>query len=303
MKASKIDQAIDQFRRCTKAQGERGQAFGYVLLAQAYEAKGSYADALRAYDQSIAIGARFVGPSYGSRSEKKIIFTAMLEAYRRKAQLSFQLGQDLKSNLDVGVLQTAFSECNFEHLPSGYGITIGLVKLQSGDYTEADRFFALAVPDGAERANLWSRLAAIQHDRTYQFAGAYESFKQICKLVEKEDNALNLAEAALSAGHYEEAHRLASSAAEAATEPNLLLNAKLLVCLSSFLSEDTATGELECRGLIDFRESLPLDFKNDWSYGGTVHYLSEVGIPDELRSSLLRMVDYVQGKVQAGDLT
>lgn len=226
----------------------------------------------------------------------------MFSAFWNKANLLFSQGQDLESNLDMRLLYQAYM--NMHNANADVRATIGLVSFQQGAYDDAAYFFENALALDPQRMDLWQHLGSIQHENTYEYEKSYQSYSQAWQLVKPDsDAALNLAEAAVSVGRYNEAHQLASQAAAEATNPGVILNGKLFACLASFLCGETEKAEAELRALIEYREGLPPDFEYDFSYNGTIRYLTDqTDLPEKLRSRLMKIIDYVQNKAPSEGL-
>lgn len=299
---NRVDRAIDQFQRYINVSEETAKPIGHIMLGGAYEGNQSFEEAMREYDLAISIGGRFIAPFYGTEKDKDIALSSMFNAYRNKSVLLFRQGKDLESGLNLQQFSEAAEQ--MESLPPDYFLTLGLVKLQREDYDEADLLFESGLKEKMKIAELWSYLGSVLNEQTHQFDRAYQCFKRAWDLVRPDSSAaINLAETALGVGRYNEAYQLASQVAAEKGDPKMILNGKLFACLASFLVREGARAEAELKVLIEYRQSLPPDFENHFSYNGTVHYLTnKTDMPENLKSRLLKILDYVQNKTLSTEL-
>jgi hypothetical protein len=95
----------------------------------------------------------------------------------------------------------------------------------------------------------------------------------------------NLAETALTAGHFEQAHRRALAAADLASNTSetafrdTIVNMKVISFIALLLNGDAVASKQAQSDLLQYYESSPSGFVNEWDYTGTLQYV-ETRLPE-----------------------
>jgi HEAT repeats/PBS lyase HEAT-like repeat len=199
----------------------------------------------------------------------------------------------------------------------------GLVALRRAELNPASDAYLSAAADlsaalsgGADEKSLQEaasyglRLGFLLHETIAlrdpdAFEESYRIFSSVAPLSRKVSDdmgvrvAADLAEAALTAGRYDEAYigaRLVIQELEArpsATLTNTALNMKLVALAALLLKKDHDGATRMLAALQADYDARPKGFVNEWEYSGTLHYLNGPNIPPQIRRTLRATIDRI----------
>ena len=149
----------------------------------------------------------------------------------------------------------------------------------------------------------------IYHDDLFQFEKAYQDMKKVCELRQcAPGDVENLAEAAFTAGRFQEARETSAKILDDYENASLKdfdvssrLTARFYVIASLLLQRDVAQAKQRLGEFASYFKANESTLKRHWNYGGTRHYL-DAQPPDPATKAVLTAMLNLLDEKQTGNI-
>jgi tetratricopeptide (TPR) repeat protein len=149
--------------------------------------------------------------------------------------------------------------------------------------------------------------ASIFHDHLFQYDSAYQDLETASQTSSTLDIQADFAEAALTAGHFEQAYRLATKllAENEKTDTNTFevserCAMRLIAISALMLQNQQATAKAPLQEFIAYYKGNKNALRRDWEYAGTQHYIANHKIDATSRQLMLSLIELLQLEPKVG---
>lgn len=181
----------------------------------------------------------------------------------------------------------------------------GIVLRQLRRYDDALVALDEAIRLDPKYGSAYFERGAIYHDNLFKYGESYEDSKQ-AHLLEPDRTAdtADLAEAALTAGRFEEAQNLASKLLAAEQDAKTLdtsenLAMRFVVISALLLQGKPGQAKPQLEEFVSYYKRIGADFKNDWNYSGTRNFITHSVIEKSSKNVMLQLADLLEQRPQA----
>ena len=212
---------------------------------------------------------------------------------------------------DPEIRETIVAELDNEHLeparqalqaaveqkPDGASILLlGRIYLRQGRPVDAEKEL-LRLRE--RHQDLGFALMSFYHEDLSQtdpeaFEKAYREARRIADADSSPGSQANLAEAQLTSGRFPEAAQTAQEILSRSPDPTTELNLQFIRLAALVLAGQRSEAEKPLGALQASYSALPPNFRNDWTYGGTLRFLRKSALPPELREQLVSLCELIQ---------
>jgi WD40 repeat protein/tetratricopeptide (TPR) repeat protein len=289
-------------------EARRLTAAGQVALGIVYDSTEQYDKSIAVYEQAAAVyptestftrlGDMYrLKKSFGRATEylNKAIALDPQDEWPRRV-LGIALRQDGKYQDAEETLKLAISlhptRWSWEELARAYR--------SQGKYAEAIESWNKTKAMDANYVDAYWSTSSIYQDDMYDFEAAYREAAKAIELRpgDAADRA-NFAEACLTSGHFEIALReagdvLASPDSAADLNDGERVAMRFVVLASLMLEGKTKQADGQLADLVEYYNSLPANYRNDWSYRGTGVFLRRQSMSEATRSLLEKVLSVIE---------
>lgn len=147
--------------------------------------------------------------------------------------------------------------------------------------------------------------ASIYHDSLFHYGRAYEDLTKVSELADNDAVEADLAEAALTSGHLQEADSRASKLLadhETADYSHFDVSdrcaARFIVISALLLEGNKAQAKSRLEDFINFYKSAAPAFEREWDYSGTEHYIVNWRMDSASKKIILDLIKLLQPRPQ-----
>lgn len=272
--------ARDRYSKAVKLNPDSASAYGGK--GSALRMLGQYKDAEDALNKAIQLDPKFVW------------------AYNERGALYTDLQQ--YDNAVVEYDKALAIDPNYKY---AYAKALPLRML--GRYPEAVDSLTRAIEIDPTWTWPYVERSSIFHDSLFQYDSAYRDLKKASEIDNTLDLQSDLAEASLTAGHFQEAFDLASQllVQNEKTDTNTFevserCAMRFIAISSLLLLKHKAQAKTPLEEFIAYYQANEPAFKRDWEYTGTQHYIASRKMDAASQRIILALIELLQVKPQIG---
>lgn len=176
-----------------------------------------------------------------------------------------------------------------------------------GHYQEAVAALTKAIEIDPSWTWPYIERASIFHDHLFQYDSAYHDLEKASQTSNTLDIQADFAEAALTAGHFEQAYQLATQllAQNEKTDTNTFevserCAMRLIAISALMLQNQQATAKAPLEKFIAYYKANENALRRNWEYAGTQHYIASHKIDAASRRLMLSLIELLQLEPKVG---
>ncbi|MFX0203104.1 MAG: tetratricopeptide repeat protein [Candidatus Hodarchaeota archaeon] len=171
----------------------------------------------------------------------------------------------------------------------------GRILLEQGSFDQAIKANEKVLEIDPDNQRALTNLTAIYNDVLKDYEKAvYYAEKSFDKNPKDLISRSNLVESLITARRYKEARSHANNVLKLDYDPSRRLAMYFMISLSYFLEGKIKEGTKCLDTFMDYRTSLPENFKNNWVYKGISNFLAESDIQEDYKTKLFGAINSIE---------